>query len=298
MEVANKIGELTNVWHVTVKHRQTAHKNGIKSWRDSNCTSTIMGFTTEERARVVDEILDVNRSISNVIKPKHIKNDTSNWQTVGPTDFYIDFETINCCFNNPQINIHNSKTQPDMVFMIGIGHVENNEFVYKVFYTNDLSLSEEEKMFDNFSKYLVLKIKELDPNLEYIPRLFHWGFAEQANINHVNIRHFDKYIKLFNFCQWVDMYKVFISEPIVINGSLDFKLKHIGKAMQKHGLVNTLWDNNGPYDGLGAMLSAVESYTKGDINTPEFQLIIDYNKIDCKILWEILTYLRSNHCSL
>lgn len=296
MEIADKIGELTNVWNVTLKHRQTAHKNGIKSWKDPNCTSALMGITTEGRAKVIDKILEVNRSTTDVIKPMCIKNDVSNWQTVGPTDFYIDFETTNCCFQNPEINIHNSKTQSDMVFMIGVGHVENEEFVYKVFCANNLSFDEEERIFDDFSKYLVSKIKELDPNLEYVPRLFHWGFAEQANVNHVNVRHFNKYLKLFNFCQWVDMYTVFISEPIVVKGSLDFKLKHIGKAMYNHGFVTTQWNDKGPSDGLSAMLSAIECYEKENINTQEYQLIIDYNKIDCKILWEILTYLRNNHC--
>lgn len=295
-EVADRIGELTNIWHVTVKHRQNAHVHGIKSWKDPRCNSKIMGFTTDGRAKVVDALLDINRSDTNVISPAIIQNNEFVWQTPGPTDFYIDFETANCCFHNPQLDIKNTKTEPDMVFMIGVGHIENNEFVYKVFYTNDLSLKEEERMFDEFSKYLVQKIKQLDPNLEYTPRLFHWGFAEQANVNHVNDRHLDKYVKLFGFCQWVDMYKIFISEPIVVKGSLDFKLKHIGKAMHKHGLVATLWDDNGPSDGLGAMLSAIECYQNNKIQSPEYQLIIDYNKIDCKILWEMLCYLRQNHC--
>ncbi len=296
-KVADKIGELTNVWYVNIKHRQNSHANGVMSWKDPKCNSQIMGLSKGDRGRIIDEILNINRHETDMIRPMNIKNNTSYWQIPGPTDFFIDFETINCCFNNPQFDIKNSKTESDMVFMIGIGHEENNEFVYKVFYTNDLSFQEEEKMFDNFARYIVEKIKQLDPQLEYVPRLFHWGFAEQSNVNHVNRRHLNKYIKLFEYCQWVDMYNIFTNEPIVIRGALDFKLKHIGKAMHKHGLVNTLWDDNGPSDGLGAMLGAVECYASGKINSPEFQLIIDYNKIDCKILWEILCYLRKNHCN-
>lgn len=294
-EVAEKINELTNVWYVTVKNRQIAHNNGVKSWKDDKCNSEIMGFPKGNRARIIDEILNINRSSTEIIAPKYINNNMYNWKLKGPTDFFIDFETINCTFYNSNIDLNSSKTDSDLVFMIGVGHVENNEFVYKVFTIPTLTKNEEDVMFYEFGKYLIEKIKLLDPDLKYIPRLFHWSFAEQTNVNHVNQRHTDRYLKLFNFCQWVDMYNIFTSEPIVVKGSLDFKLKNIGKAMFSHGLINTAWNELGPTDGLSAMLTAVDCYKNNQINGLEFQSIINYNEIDCKILWEIINYLRNNH---
>lgn len=294
-DIAEKIHEITNVWNVSVKHRKNAHEKGIKSWKDVRCTSQYLGLTNKT-GKIVDEILKINRNENSVIMPKQIKNNSFNWKVMGPTDFYIDFETANCCFGekiNNNMNIHNSKTQTDIVFMIGVGHIEKNEFIYKVFCANDLSITEEGLIFDSFSKYLVQKIKDLDPKLEYVPRLFHWGFAEQTNTKHVNLRHFDKYIKLFNFCQWVDMYKIFVDEPIVVKGSLDFKLKHIGKAMFENNLIKTTWESNGPSDGLIAMMTAIECYEEKNVGTEKYKSIINYNMFDCNILWEIVNYLRT-----
>jgi hypothetical protein len=98
------------------------------------------------------------------------------------------------------------------------------------------------------------------------------------------------------------MYHVFVSEPIVVKGSLNFNLKSIGRAMYDLKYVKTLWSDDGPSDGFGAMIDAVKYYKNksnfGDSieNKKNFQSIIDYNEIDCKIIWEIVDYLRKHNC--
>jgi hypothetical protein len=96
------------------------------------------------------------------------------------------------------------------------------------------------------------------------------------------------------------MYSVFTSEPIVVKGALNFRLKTIGKAMYKLGLIDILWEDNEVTDGLAAMMHAVKYYT-GDVentNVSIMDTIVDYNEIDCKVIWAIIKYLRLNHTGI
>jgi hypothetical protein len=298
-ELCKKIDEITQVWYVTDKHRNNAHAKGIMTWKDPKCNSKTLEVSQGKRSDTIDLILDVNRKKELSILPDVIKCNLYNWQVSSPVDFYVDFETVNGCFYNPEVNILHSKTEPDIVFMIGVGHLEKNKWVYKVFCSNDISKKEELKIFDEFVDYITKKSIELDPALEYYPRLFHWTHAEVSNLNHANRRHNNKWKESMKDFIWLDMYSVFISEPIVVKGALNFKLKDIGRAMYDLKFVETLWKDEGPSDGFAAMLDAVKYYkakSNGKDNKEVMNAIIDYNEIDCKIIWEIVKYLREHNC--
>lgn len=97
---------------------------------------------------------------------------------------------------------------------------------------------------------------------------------------------------------WIDMCKIFEKEPIVIKGSYRFKLKHIGNAFYKNGFIDTKWDDGAMSDGFRAMLEAIKLYRSGDVMSVEHHLykdIILYNEVDCRVIWEIVRYLRANH---
>jgi hypothetical protein len=100
---------------------------------------------------------------------------------------------------------------------------------------------------------------------------------------------------------WIDMCKIFEKEPIVIKGSYRFKLKHVGNAFYKNGLIDTKWDDSAMSDGFRAMLEAIKLYRTGDamgMHNPMYREIILYNEIDCRVVWEIVNYLRKNHSSV
>jgi len=106
-----------------------------------------------------------------------------------------------------------------------------------------------------------------------------------------------KLLKIWeNHIEWVDMCDIFTSEPIVVKGALCFKLKEIGNAMYTNGLIGTYWDKGEVSDGLNAMNEGIKYYnkqnkTEHDKNT--FRNIIKYNKIDCKVVWDITKCLRN-----
>jgi hypothetical protein len=300
-QLCKSIDEITQIWFVTDQHRKNAHDKGIMSWKDERCTSSTLEISGELKPIIIDAILDINRNPNGKIEPKIIKNNLMNWQKESPVDFYVDFETVNGCFFNPEIDIQHSKTDSDIVFMIGVGYIENNTWCYKVFTTNDLSMLEECRIFDEFTDFITEKTRQFDPKSEFIPRLFHWSPAEVTNFRHVNMRHSEKWIEWEKNILWTDMYYVFTNEPIVVKGALNFRLKEIGKAMYNLGFVTTLWDDNGPSDGLAAMIDAVKYYKNKSNNLKlltddvMFKAVIDYNEIDCKVIWEIVSYLRKRN---
>ena len=97
----------------------------------------------------------------------------------------------------------------------------------------------------------------------------------------------------------IDLYQVFINEPIVIKGALNYSLKSIAKAMFESSLIKTIWDTScSCANGLNAMLLAYQVYNNKDLNPRKDSIMKEigkYNEIDCKCLWEIIMYLRKNH---
>lgn len=297
--IAEEINEITQVWYVNDKCRNNAHSNGVFSLNDKKCTSEILGITGI-KAPIIDAIIDINRkNDTNAIQPDIIKNNMDEWQTSSPLDFYVDFETINKCFCG-NMNIYNSHTESDIIFMIGVGYIEKNIWQYKVFIMDDLSQKSECNTINAFTKFMTKKIKQLDPMKQHIPRLFHWSQAEIINFKHANDRHDNKWIAWESKLIWVDMLSVFNTEPITIKGSYDFKLKSIGNALYKLKYINTIWNSDGPGDGLEAMNYAIQYYMekKNNKNNKSMDAIIKYNEVDCKMIYEIVSFLRNNNCSL
>jgi predicted RecB family nuclease len=109
----------------------------------------------------------------------------------------------------------------------------------------------------------------------------------------------DRLIDCFDtMVQWIDMCKVFETVPIVVRGSFRFKLKHIGNAFYNNGLIDTHWTDGRMSDGFRAMLEAIKLYRLNkpmSKNEEMYKEIIDYNEIDCRVIWEIVNYLRLNH---
>lgn len=82
----------------------------------------------------------------------------------------------------------------------------------------------------------------------------------------------------------------------MIKDCFKFGLKHIAKALYKNKLIFTKLESNCD-NGLSCMIKAYEVYQneKDPVNSKTMDDISKYNKFDCKVLWEILQYLRNNH---
>jgi hypothetical protein len=298
-ELADKLNEITLVLMCGPKNRNIAFNNGVISWKDEKCNSETLGISGKILPNLVNKILEINKDTSlDKILPLKINNNFKDWQSKKKIEFFIDFETLTSLFTPITIGSDEQigfDTQ-NYIFMIGLGweDPDTNEWQYQDFTVNQVSKDEEDKIITN----LWLKIDSLlqKHNIKELPNFYHWSHAEPTCYNKALARHNFKWKKI-NFC---DLLHVFKKEPIVIKGNLKFGLKGIAKAMHQHNFIETIWDSDNPCsNGLTAMILAWKVYKKNKMknihNNPIIQDIIKYNVIDCKVLWEIVNYLRKNH---
>lgn len=283
-ELATINNEITHIWMVGPKNRQIAHSKGIMSWDDKRCNSKILGFKGK-KAIIIDKILNINRNKKKIFEPKIINNNLNNWQNENVYDFYIDFETLSGTLYN-EINIMNSKALESFVFLVGIGYIENDEWFYLSFKVDDINIKEEKRIMDEMEKFIKIKTKG------NIPKLFHWSHAERSVMSTLSKRHNKHWL---NKAIWCDMHKVFVDEPIVIKGAKKFSLKTVAGVMKEHGMINSNWDDCSVGDGFTAMLDGVKYYKNNCKDKDIINDIIKYNEYDCKVVYEIVDYLRKSH---
>lgn len=272
-QLARFIQELTCIWNVSPKHRTIAHSNGVFEYTDPRCNSTTLGITGNRRKKIVDSICEIQRN-GLIVSPSCIQTNFQNWQTKKRLELYIDFEGISNIFNIPE-----------QIFCIGVGVLENELFQYYSF-TSDLKKGSEEKMLKQFCDFLK-NLKSLDTSLF----AFCWGHAEKT--------YWKKVCSIYNFCSdipllWFDMCRVFLAEPIVIQGCTSFSLKQIAKSLKFHGKINTSW-NGTIENGMTAMINIVNAKRNGNL-IEKLGECEEYNRVDVTVLYEIVQYLRKCHC--
>jgi hypothetical protein len=289
-DIIKKTKDLTAIWNITNNIRDKVFDLNIRKWDSQNCTIENLGLDGK-RSQIIEKILNINKQNEQKIIPSKlvdIKDNRFNWKKKFPTDFYIDFETLSLQLGEQNMDIFNSKNESQIIFMIGVGFVENDNFQYKVFRMNNLSLNEEKRILIEFKNFIDEKINELDGNDRYNTRFFHWSHAEQTMLENAFIRHPSIISQWEDHIEWIDLCDIFTNEPIVVKGALCFKLKEIGNAMFSNGLINTYWDRGDMSDGLSAMTAGIQYYQKENKTDNDEQ-----NKIDCKVLWDIVNYLRN-----
>ena len=297
--IAEELGELTLLWQVGVKNRQVGHEAGVYDWRDASCTADSLGFTKGTRQPMLQALLDINRSTDGPnVQPSRLRNSDPVWRDSG-LEFYVDFETVSDL--DDDFSKLPSKGGQPLIFMIGCGHVEDGRWEYKCFTANDLTEPSEEEIIDAWHAHMAEVTRRLgDPGKE--PLVIHWSHAEystmETSYNAAVKRHpGNSWPKL----RWFDfLSNVMRVEPVVVRGAMNFGLKSVARAMKSHGYIQTIWED-GPTDGLGAMVgawwSAGEAQRLGvDMAQVDLMREIErYNEVDCKVMMEIVAYLRANH---
>ena len=294
-ELNNKINEITNIWNCGIKQREYAHNNNIFKWSDPKCSAKNMGFNPGRIATTVDKILDINCQTTCIIKPNKILYDRDNWkETLNDTqEFYLDFETLQSNFGSiikDGFILNNSES---FIFMIGIGYSKKGKWIFKTFIMKNKTADSEIEMFNDFIKYISTILKQENKTKA---KLYHWSFAEVSIYNKFKSKNphniiQDKHISFY------DLNKVFINEPITILGAFNFSLKTVANALHSHNLIKSCWDTtNKCSNGLMVMILANELYDNKNINIYNNSLmkdIINYNEIDCKVLFEIHELIRN-----
>ena len=91
---------------------------------------------------------------------------------------------------------------------------------------------------------------------------------------------------------------MFTGEQIVIKGAFNYKLKSIVAALFKHGLIKSSYASLICDSGIDAMVDGYNCYmsaSRMNIDIQHYLIdknIIEYNRLDCYTLFEMLQYLR------
>jgi hypothetical protein len=282
--IAVQLNEITLLWGCGKKERDIAHKNNIKDWR--NCTASLFYNNDSLNTTILNKMIQVNKQKDDnhqVIYPSKIQKQTSmDCITKNQLEFYVDFETL--------YNFNNSS---NMIFMIGcISHYRVNKFTnryrteFKCFVAKNLK--QETKIINEWISYMK-KIQQQYGIVNTLPPIYHWSNAEPTIYkNYLQKNNYKEFNKL-NFC---DLLQVFKLEPIIIKGAFSYGLKDISKALYSHGMIKTTWDTKNISDGKVAMFEAWRYYN-GLVHQNTMEEIKRYNYIDCKVMQEIIEYLRN-----
>ena len=294
-QIAENINELTMLWNVGYKHRLLGHKNNIYSWKQDDFDLSKLGITSDKIVNTLNHIIKVNKT-NNYILPEIIMNNDMDWKVPYDLDMFIDYETTNTCIaNNDMLGYNN------LIFLIGLWHYRNDKWQYKYFLMENTN---EVKVIDDFKNYVEEVIREymikhsLSRDKCY-PKFIHWGETEQSLLDEVNKKYRNRYYKWINSVYFLDLCNVFKEEPIVIKGSFNFGLKEIVRAMCNNKMISSNWSECNITDGGNVSLLASQYYFSQSKNkltdkqTNQMNDIIKYNEVDCRVLYDIIEYLRS-----
>ena len=287
-KLAEQIKEITLIWRISYEDRNYLIKLGIDTWDNPYLINNLYEFKDSTTKYIQEKIINMNKYDNLIIEPrKNISQKLKDILKIDQIEFILDIESVinleekSNYFNN---NINNDLPT---ICIIGIIILKNNEYIsFKDYTIDNLTIDSEKKNIINWinfiSKYDKIKV-------------YHWGYAEKTYLNNIHKRFPEIILPKIIL---IDLLEYFRSEPIIIKDCFNFSLKTIGKNMYKHKLINTTWSDTD--NGLDAMIKFKEICLNKDKNIPlkrytEITEIIEYNKMDCVILMEILQYLRGKY---
>ena len=295
-EIAAKLGELTILPRVNVDLRTAAHAVGVTRWDDARTSANLLGLDGQH-GRTLDAVIAVNRDAGDVLRPERVSADEEQWRVPPPAEAFVDFEFVHDM--DDDFSAFPQKGGQALIFQIGSGTYRDRRWAFRQFTVDDLGVEAEARMIDDWLAHLDEVAREAGCSSASDVRLVHWSLAEESNFERAyesaRSRHPDR---SWPPLAWYDLLgRVFRAQPIVVKGAFSFGLKSIARAMRAHGLIETQW-GEGLADGAGAMAgawaAAADSRARGRSLTesPVMQEIARYNEVDCRVMAEILDYLR------
>jgi len=266
---AEKLKDITLISYLTPEHRDKAFKEGIKTWDNPQLNANLLGINGKI-ADIVNSILDTNRDKSSQMVFYKSLESTENIMDDTKLEYYIDFETIT----------HLNK---NYVYMIGLGHVYDGSWNYSCFTLDNLDETSEREMYTKVMTHIEETNKK--HKVSYKPLFYHWSSVEPYKMNKM----IDELKLPSNTIRWYDLYKFFRDNLITVKGAYSHSLKSIGKGMFENKLIGTFWEGDILMDNKIHMI-AYNYYNKN--NRAEFNKLIDYNEVDCKIMYDILKVIR------
>lgn len=291
--IANQIGEITSVWMCGPRNRDTAFKNGFRSWRNPNLKSEDLGIGGK-RGEIINSMLKINRQSVVKVLPSCLKENTFAWKSTD-NEVFVDFETFTDVFSDfTEMPYQKPK---NLIYHIGVGWFgSDGNWKYRYFIAQKPTNDEEYRIMKEFVDFLKEKGN---------PAIYYWH-AEKNFWNSACNKQFERsdideerkecIIDWGIDYQLKDLRKLFVDNKVVIKDCFGYGLKEIGKCLKKHELISTPLESECS-NGRTAMIQAWRAYKRFEkpCKSGIMKDVTQYNEYDCRLLGDILTYLRRHH---
>lgn len=256
IDFARDLNVISQFWHCVQKHNQALFDKGMIDCINVNMNDLNL---SQHRKEIVEKMLySTSLDIPENLFPQL------------PNEFFVDFEII------PRIWFDNFKSESnELLFMIGIGWFEGDDWKFKLCISDQLNRKCELKIMQGLIDFL-------PPN----SNVYHWGHIEQSMWSRKMKEHS---IKTDNNITWINMQHEFQKNQIVLPGFKSFKLKHVGKIFQDNGFFRLQYDEDLD-NGLDCVMDSIEYYNTGDEQLGN--RLKSYNEMDCQLLGYILKSCR------
>lgn len=274
-EIAVKQNDISQLYMCGHDKRKHALAKGVESWKE--CDSEILGARCKRVCKSIDNSIEVNLEAKVDFLPKRLADKDVIQET--PVELYIDLETFTVPGKFDDVTrITKARV---VTFIIGCGFVRNGEWEYKNYVIDDKSLASEKNIFQRFYE----DTKDLE---NY--KIYTWGTTEK-NIFGKMLP--DSSSDLFSDGAFVDLLKLVRSESFSIKGCFGYSLKDVAKAMHSLGFIDTIWrEESTVKNGYDALKVGEEKFLlEKDVQLKD---VCEYNEVDCKVMWDIVKFLRKN----
>ena len=295
-EIARQLADLTLLPRVSAELRYAAHARGLLRWDDPRTSAGALGVDGAY-APALDAVIAVNRDRGEAVRPARISADAERWRVPPAAEAFVDFEFVQDL--DDDFRAFPLKGGQALIFQIGCGTYREGGWSFQQFTVDELGVAAEARMIDYWLAHLAALAGDAGLGSASDVRLVHWSLAEESSFERAyesaRARHPDRD---WPPLAWYDLLgRVFRAEPVVVRGAFSFGLKAIARAMRSHGLIETAW-GEGLADGAGAMAGAwaaaadARARGRGLRESPLMDEIARYNEVDCRVMAEILDYLR------
>ena len=125
--------------------------------------------------------------------------------------------------------------------------------------------------------------------------IYHCGHAEFNYLKYIKDKYPEIILPEYRLINVLDFFR---TEPIIVQGVFKFGLKYIGEALYKNKLIKTTWGIND--NGLDTMIEFKDVCKNNTKKIPlkrysQIVDIIDYNRIDCQVLYEIVDLMKKTY---
>jgi len=285
-KIAEDTGELTDLWYCSKEKADTFRNTfpGIIDWKNKLVTASNLDIRGE-RGDLLDRIININRNTSEeVIDTRSVSIDHLPQSKV---EFYIDFETLNGVYDTlDSFPLYGGQ---ELIYNIGVGYsINGGPFQFKSFFLD--SISQEKDMMNQFFEFIESTAKKYGLDVKECP-IYHYTGAELVFLKSYFKKDPTFESRVLKEWYWFDLERYLRTHSVVIKGAMNYRLKSIARAFKRHGFIETEWGHTCS-DGLSAMTAYI-SYLEGKLkrHDPVIIEIIEYNEIDCKVMYEIKKYL-------